>query len=75
MAAVSGVRSVEMEVADVGRAAEFYARVWGLTEVERRGGSFYLRGTGWHHHILALIPQAAARRSGGSCSMRPTAES
>lgn len=54
MAAVRGVRSVEIEVADVGRAAEFYAQVWGLAEVERRGGSCYLRGTGEYHHILAL---------------------
>ena len=42
MTTVRGVRSVEMEVADVRRAAAFYTNVWGLAEVERRGGSCYL---------------------------------
>jgi catechol 2,3-dioxygenase len=54
MAAVKGIRRVEMEVADVERAAAFYTRVWHLTEVERLDGSVYLRGTGRFHYILAL---------------------
>ena len=58
MAAVKGMRSVEMEVADVERAADFYTRIWKLDEVERRGGSVFLRGTGRYHHILALHPSA-----------------
>ncbi len=65
MASVKGVRSVEMDVANVARAADFYSRVWNLTEVERRSGSVYLRGTGRTHHILALHPakgQPAFRR-------------
>ena len=60
MPAVKGVRSVEMEVAHVERAAQFYTRVWGLAEVERRGGSVYLRGTGRFHHVLALHPARSA---------------
>lgn len=56
MAAVTGMRSVEMEVADVERAAAFYTRTWLLTPVERRGESVYLRGTRGFHHILALHP-------------------
>jgi catechol 2,3-dioxygenase len=53
---VRGVRSVEIELADPERAADFYTRVWHLTEVERAGGSIYFRGTGRHHHILAIHP-------------------
>ena len=60
MASVKGVRSVEMEVAHVERAAQFYTRVWGLAEVERRSGYVYLRGTGRYHHILALHPARGA---------------
>ena len=51
---VRGVRSVEIELADPIRAAEFYTRIWQLTEVERVGDSVYLRGTGRYHHILAI---------------------
>jgi catechol 2,3-dioxygenase len=54
MASVKGMRAIEMDVADVERAADFYTRVWNLTEVERRGGSVFLRGTSRYHHILAL---------------------
>lgn len=54
MAAVRGVRSVELDVADVERAAQFYARVWNLSEVAREGSSVFLRGTSRYHHILAL---------------------
>lgn len=56
MAAVRGMRSVEMEVADVERAVDFYTRIWLLSVVERRGESVYLRGTRGYHHILALHP-------------------
>jgi len=56
MAAVKGIRSIEMEVADVERAARFYTDIWHLTEVERRDGARYIRGTGRYHHILALHP-------------------
>jgi catechol 2,3-dioxygenase-like lactoylglutathione lyase family enzyme len=60
MPAVKGVRSIEMDVADVGRAARFYANVWGLAEVENHAGTRYFRGTGRYHHILALHPAKGA---------------
>lgn len=62
---VRGVRSVEIEMADPPRAAEFYSKVWNLIEVARADGSIYFRGTGRHHHILAIHPGkdgAALRR-------------
>lgn len=54
LAQVRGVRSVEIELANPLRAAEFYTKVWHLVEVERFGSSIYLRGTGGYHHILAI---------------------
>ena len=51
---VRGVRSVEIDMSRPERAAEFYGKVWNLTEVERRDGSIYFRGTGRSHHILAI---------------------
>jgi catechol 2,3-dioxygenase len=52
--ALRGIRSVEIEVSSVGRAADFYARVWGLDQVCTEQGSAYLRGSGRYHHILAI---------------------
>jgi hypothetical protein len=54
-----GVRSVEIELGDVPRAAEFFMQVWNLAPVEQAqipqtNGSVYFRGTGTYHHILAL---------------------
>lgn len=60
MVSVTGVRSIEMDLADVARAARFYSGVWGLTEVQQRDGSRYFRGTGTYHHILALHPAKGA---------------
>jgi catechol 2,3-dioxygenase len=51
---VRGVRSVDIEMTDPARAAEFYARTWNLTEVDRTGDSIWFRGTGPYHHILAI---------------------
>jgi catechol-2,3-dioxygenase len=51
---VRGVRSIEIEMSDPERAADFYTRVWNLKEIERKGGSIYFRGTGAYHHILAI---------------------
>ena len=53
---VRAVRSVEIDMSQPERAAAFYQSVWNLAEVERRDGSIYLRGTGRHHHILAIHP-------------------
>jgi catechol 2,3-dioxygenase len=51
---VRGVRSVDIEMSEPDRAAEFYSRIWNLTEVERSSGSIWFRGTGPYHHILAI---------------------
>ena len=51
---VRGVRSVDIEMNDPARAAEFYAQTWNLAEVDRRGDSVWFRGTGPYHHILAI---------------------
>ena len=51
---VRGVRSVDIEMSDPERAAGFYAKIWNLGEVERKGSSFWFRGTGRYHHILAI---------------------
>ena len=62
---VRGVRSVEIEMSQPERAAEFYGKIWNLTEVERKDGSIWFRGTGAYHHILAIHPAkgpAAMRR-------------
>lgn len=59
-AKVRSVRSVEIEMADPEAAAAFYTKVWHLTEVGRDGDAIRLRGTGRHHHILA-IHQARGR--------------
>lgn len=61
---ISGVRSVELELADPERAARFYADVWHLTEIARVGETIYLRGTAGFHHILALRPSHGPARVG-----------
>jgi catechol 2,3-dioxygenase-like lactoylglutathione lyase family enzyme len=53
---VRGVRSIELEVNEPFRTLTFFTQVWNLTEVARHAGSFYLRGTGSYHHILAVHP-------------------
>jgi catechol-2,3-dioxygenase len=53
---VRAVRSVDIDMSQPERAAAFYKSVWNLTEVERRDGSIYFRGTGRFHHILAVHP-------------------
>jgi catechol 2,3-dioxygenase-like lactoylglutathione lyase family enzyme len=51
---VRGVRSVEIEMSDPDRAAEFYAKVWHLRNIDAVGGVRYLRATGAYHHVLAI---------------------
>src|SRR3954462_15725567 len=53
---VRGVRSVDIEMSEPARAAEFYSRIWNLTEVARDNGSYWFRGTGAYHHILPIHP-------------------
>ncbi|MEG3168480.1 VOC family protein [Sphingomonas sp. LB3N6] len=51
---VSGLRSVDFTVPDVGAAVDFYSAAWGLTLADRRGDSAWLRGTGEDAQLLAL---------------------
>jgi catechol 2,3-dioxygenase-like lactoylglutathione lyase family enzyme/predicted enzyme related to lactoylglutathione lyase len=53
---VRGVHSVDIDMSQPERAAAFYKSVWNLTEVARQDGAIYFRGTGPHHHILAIHP-------------------
>ncbi len=53
---VTGLRSAEFAVPDVGAARRFYEECWGLETVAEDGGAAYLRGTGPEHHLLALRP-------------------
>ncbi|MEZ2409014.1 VOC family protein [Bosea sp. RCC_152_1] len=61
---ITGVRSVELELADPERSARFYTDVWHLSEVARAGDTIYLRGTAEFHHILALRPSHGPARIG-----------
>jgi catechol 2,3-dioxygenase-like lactoylglutathione lyase family enzyme len=55
---LTGLRGVDLGVRDVAAQARFYTEVWRLAIVAERNGSVYLRGSGAHHHILALHPRA-----------------
>jgi len=55
---LTGLRGVDLGVRDVAAQARFYTEVWRLSIVAERNGSVYLRGSGAHHHILALHPRA-----------------
>ena len=61
---VRGVRSVDIDMSEPGRAADFFSGTWNLTEVERKQDSVWLRGTGPCHHILAI------HKSKGPASLR-----
>src|SRR5215468_4174620 len=58
---VTGLRSVELGVPDLDKAAAFYRNVWGLEDVVSTGDTLHLRGTGAEHHVLTLRqrPKAA----------------
>ena len=74
---VRGVRSVDIEMNQPERAAEFYSKIWNLTEVERRDGSIWFCGTGAYHHILAIHPAkgpASMRRLTFAAANRDTRE-
>lgn len=53
-ALIESVRSVALEVPDLGRAERFYTETWRLAVAAREDGALYLRGTGADHHLLAL---------------------
>ena len=50
------LRSVELQVTDSARSAEFFEQVWGLTAVRGKNGTRYLRGTAGHSYIISLSP-------------------
>src|SRR5262245_31307558 len=52
--AVTGLRSVDLGVPDVGAHAKFYQDIWALEPVAEGRDSGYLRATGGVHHVLAL---------------------
>src|SRR5438270_11299999 len=51
---ICAVRSVALDVPDLGRAETFYTSVWHLSVAARNADAVYLRGTGADHHLLAL---------------------
>ena len=51
---VSALRSVEIGLADVPAAEQFFTGIWNLEVCAREAGVVYLRGTGTDHHLLAL---------------------
>ncbi|MBI2770997.1 MAG: VOC family protein [Burkholderiales bacterium] len=58
---LSGLRSVEIGLADVPAAEAFFTETWNLSVAAREGGVVYLRGTGADHHLLALHPRASSQ--------------
>jgi catechol 2,3-dioxygenase-like lactoylglutathione lyase family enzyme len=57
MAAVRGVRCVDVGVGNLAATSRFYEEVWNLRPVARSPGTCFLRGTGHYHHILGLFEQ------------------
>jgi catechol 2,3-dioxygenase-like lactoylglutathione lyase family enzyme len=53
-ARVTGLRSVELGVADLDKSAAFYRDVWGLEQVVSSGDTVHMRGTCGEHHVLTL---------------------
>jgi 2,3-dihydroxy-p-cumate/2,3-dihydroxybenzoate 3,4-dioxygenase len=48
------LRSVELELPDVARAADFLGGAWGLLPAGSSGGTQFFRGTGTHPYILSI---------------------
>jgi 2,3-dihydroxy-p-cumate/2,3-dihydroxybenzoate 3,4-dioxygenase len=48
------LRSVELELPDVAKAADFLTGVWGLRPAGASGGTQFFRGTGDHPYILSI---------------------
>lgn len=57
------LRSVDLELADLDGAVDFYTDVWGLTLADRSADRVWLRATGDDPHVLALHrgPQSRIR--------------
>jgi len=74
IARLHSLRSVQLQVPQVGDTGDFYSTVWGLTVVEHDQNNLWLRGTGPNHHALQLT--RADRNSLGriSFALRTRAE-
>ena len=55
MAAVRGVRCVDVWVGNIQHTSDFYGGIWGLKEVARSKDARFYRGTSHYHHILGLF--------------------
>jgi catechol 2,3-dioxygenase-like lactoylglutathione lyase family enzyme len=53
-AKVDGLRSIDLGVADLAAARDFYTGIWQLAPVAEMTGGVYLRGTGPYHHVIGL---------------------
>jgi 2,3-dihydroxy-p-cumate/2,3-dihydroxybenzoate 3,4-dioxygenase len=53
------LRSVELELPDVDRAADFLGGAWGLLPAGSSGGTQFFRGTGTHPYILSITRASA----------------
>jgi 2,3-dihydroxy-p-cumate/2,3-dihydroxybenzoate 3,4-dioxygenase len=53
------LRSVELELPDVGKAADFLTGAWGLLPAGSSGGTQFFRGTGTHPYILSITKASA----------------
>jgi catechol 2,3-dioxygenase-like lactoylglutathione lyase family enzyme len=55
MAAVRGVRCLDVSVGNIEETSAFYGGIWGLEEVERTEDARFFRGAARYHHILGLF--------------------
>lgn len=53
------LQSVELELPDAGKAADFLGGVWGLVSAGSSGKTQYFRGTADHSHIISITEAAA----------------
>ena len=53
------LRSVELELPDVAKAADFLIGAWGLLPAGASGGTQFFRGTGNHPYILSVTKASA----------------
>ena len=68
-ARVTGVRSIELGVTNLDRAAAFYKHVWGLEPAAAENDSIHLRANSTEHHIVTLRGRPRPRCS--ACISRP----
>ena len=54
LAKVSALRSVDLGLTDLSKAAKFFSDVWNLSAVGENAGLHYFRATGSYHHVLSI---------------------